>query len=130
MYLISLQDKGRLDGHMKDLKVKVLQVVKDYPDIQFKLGLIFNSTTPSPPPEGVVQSEGEQAQGEDHQSDQGGVGVAVEAEPEGVLLNENEMDVLVDELLGKFNNWSLSSESSMMEFPHDIYMLWFCVLFS
>ena len=99
-----LQEKESLDSQLKDLKVRVLRVVKDYPEIHYKVDLLFNSSfTPSSSPEGPAPSGPE---GPPHRaapaagplSDRAGEG-GLEERPEA-LLSDSDMDAMLDDLLG------------------------------
>lgn len=68
-------------------------MVKDYPELRVKLGLIFNSTSPSPDP-ALSHAPGSEKHVE------GGAKQQEEAES---LLSDDDVDLLVDDLLGECN---------------------------
>ena len=87
-----MQDKGRLETTIQDMRVGVLRVVKDHPELHYKLSLLLNHTSTSPPPPSASSPPPSAAE-------QGGVARQEGEEHPDLVLSDDAMDTLVDDLI-------------------------------
>lgn len=80
------QDKESLQKELQVMKEAALRIVKDHPELYHKMGLVFNSSSPSPP-------AGDQAggKGDLHRKEEEAVG-------EEALLSDEVLDTLARDL--------------------------------
>ena len=84
------QDRDRLRKELQDMKNAALRIVKDSPELHYKMGLVFNhSGSHSPPAEDQAGGKGGVV---------GGLNEEEEDKGEEVLLSDEVMDTLARDL--------------------------------